>query len=101
MLLKTRGVFSSHGEILRAALFSLPVRKGAVLLVDEPEAGQDLDGLMLIRKGFDRIVAAGGQVLVATHHPLVWRDAHVIEPVPGHLDRLRRAFCSDSTGDGR
>jgi len=93
MILKTRGIFSSHGEILRAALFSLPIREGAVFLVDEPETGQDIEGVERIREGFDKIVACGGQTIAATHHPLIMRDANVIELVPDYVEYLHQAFC--------
>jgi len=93
MILKTRGVFSSHGEILRAALFSLPIREGSVFLVDEPETGQDIEGVERIREGFDKIVASGGQVIVATHHPLIMRDATITELVPGYTSLIQQTLC--------
>ena len=93
MLLKTRGIFSSHGEILRAALFSLPVREGSVFLVDEPKTGQDIEGVERIRKGFDRIVASGGQIIAAIHHPFIMRGVNLIERVPGYTEYLYNAFC--------
>jgi len=96
MVLKTRGVFSSHGEILRAALFSLPIRKGTVFLVDEPETGQDIEGVERIRKGFDRIVASGGQVIAATHHPFMMRNTNLVELVPDYAKHLRIAYCPPS-----
>ena len=99
MILKTRGIFSSHGEILRAALFSLPIRKGAVFLVDEPESGQDLAGLERIREGFDKIVARGGQVVTASHHPLLMQNAHLIELVPNYAEHLRAKFCATLCGN--
>ena len=93
MILKTRGIFSSHGEILRAALFSLPIREGASFLVDEPETGQDIEGVERICDGFDKIVASGGQIIAASHHPLIMRDANIIELVPGYAKKLHQAFC--------
>ena len=93
MVLKTRGIFSSHGEILRAALFSLPLREGAVFLVDEPETGQDLEGAGRIREGFDRIAESGGQIIAASHHPLILRGSHLVELVPDYAKKLHRAFC--------
>ncbi len=93
MILKTRGIFSSHGEILRAVLFSLPVREGAVLLVDEPETGQDIAGVERIREGFDKIVASGGQIIAASHHPLILRGTHLIELIPDYANVLHQAFC--------
>jgi len=92
MILKTRGIFSSHGEILRAALFSLPVREGSVFLVDEPETGQDIAGVERIREGFDKIVASGGQVVAATHHPLLLNNVHIIELVSGYMEQLQTTF---------
>ena len=93
MILQSRGVFSSHGEILRAALFSLPLRKGMIFLVDEPETGQDIHGVRRTREGFDRIIVAGGQVIAASHHPLILQNAHIIELVPHYADAIQQAFC--------
>jgi len=93
MILKTRGIFSSHGEILRAALFSLPIREGSVFLVDEPETGQDIEGVERIRKGFDKIVASGGQIIAATHHPLIMRAATITELVPGYTSLIQQTLC--------
>ncbi len=99
MILKTRGIFSSHGEILRAALFSLPIREGAVFLVDEPETGQDIEGVERIRKGFDKIIDSGGQIIAASHHPLIMRDANLIELVPDYAECLHQAFCPNQKID--
>ncbi len=93
MILKTRGIFSSHGEILRAALFSLPIREGSVFLVDEPETGQDIEGVKRIREGFDKIVASGGQIILATHHPLLLKNAQIIELIPRYMKQLQTTFC--------
>ena len=91
-LLKIRGQFSSHGQILKAALGSLPIRSGEVLLIDEPEAGQDFSGVEQIRKGFEAICAKKGQVIAASHHPAIWREANIIELVPGYADKVLRRF---------
>jgi energy-coupling factor transporter ATP-binding protein EcfA2 len=93
MALRGRGVFSSHGEILKLALGSLPIREGDSILVDEPEAGQDLDGVERLCDGFRAISAEGGQVIVASHHPFFLLGTHVIELVPGYADEVRRRFC--------
>lgn len=93
MALKTRAVFSSHGQILRAALAALPIRTGDVLLIDEPEAAQDLGGVEEIRKAFAAVCAKGGQVIAASHHPIIWQDANVIELVPGHETEVRQGLC--------
>jgi len=94
MILQTRAIFSSHGEILRASLFSLPIKEGSVFLVDEPETGQDIEGVERIREGFDRIVEAGGQIIAASHHPLILRDAQTIELISGYKKELQNAFCN-------
>lgn len=93
MMLRTRGVFSSHGEILRTALISVPLQPGETLLVDEPEAGQDLVSVQRIRQGFEAICRQGVQVIAATHHPFLMRNANILELVPGYVDGLRAAFC--------
>jgi predicted ATPase len=93
MILQTRGVFSSHGEIMKAALATVPLRRGETLLADEPEAGQDMASVRRIRAGFDAIVRQGGQVIAATHHPFMLRDANVIELEPGYAETLRKEFC--------
>jgi len=93
MTLRTRGVFSSHGQIMKAALVSLPLRKGETLLVDEPEAGQDMAGVERIRQGFGMLCDRGGQVIAASHHPLFLRGANVIELVGGYAEDMRAAYC--------
>jgi predicted ATPase len=99
MILRTRGMFSSHGEIMKAALATLPLHRGETLLVDEPETGQDAGGVKRIREGLDAIVRAGVQVIAATHHPLMLRDGHLIELEPGYAqcirEEYRRALCEE------
>jgi predicted ATPase len=98
MILKIRGVFSSHGEIMKVALTTLPVREGDSLLIDEPEAGQDMDGWKQIRKGLNAICSKGGQVILASHHPFFLQDANIIELVPGYAKKIRREFCRAPAG---
>jgi len=93
MLLRTRGMFSSHGEIMKAALVSLPVRKGDIVLVDEPESGQDAAGVQRIRKGFEQLAANDVQVIVASHHPLFLQDGRVVELATGYAAHLRAEMC--------
>jgi predicted ATPase len=93
MILKTRGVFSSHGEIMKTALFSLALYPGDTFLVDEPESGQDLAGVQRIRQGFEELCESGVQVIVATHHPLLMRDVNLIELVPGYTETVRATLC--------
>jgi predicted ATPase len=93
MILRARGIFSSHGEIMKDTLTSLPIRKYDVLLVDEPESGQDLAGVQRIHEGFDLLCSEGGQVITASHHPLIMQNAHLIELVPGYAETVRSILC--------
>ncbi len=85
---------------MKATLTTLPLHRGETLLVDEPETGQDADGVKRIREGLDALVKAGGQVIVATHHPLMLRDGHMIELESGYVKRVRaeyrRALCEET-----
>jgi Fe-S cluster assembly ATPase SufC len=89
MLLRVRGLFSSHGEIMKAALVSLPLKVGDVLLVDEPETGQDFAGIRRIRAGFETLARRKVQVIAATHHPGLLDGAAPVELVPGYVSRIR------------
>jgi len=93
MLLRTRGVFSSHGEIMKAALVAMPVRRGDLVLIDEPESGQDLAGIMQLCKGFERLAASHVQVIAASHHPLFLRNGRVVELGTGYSNHLREEIC--------
>lgn len=92
MILKVRGHFSSHGEILRAALASMQFEAGDCLLIDEPESGQDVDWVRTIREAVDSVVQAGIQVIIASHHPLFWSRAHVVETRAGYLDYSLKCY---------
>ena len=94
MVLRVRGGFSSHGEIMKAAIGSLPIQRNDLLLVDEPESGQDAEGVQLIREGFEAICAQGCQVIAASHHPFMWGEAHIIELVPDYMKQVREKYCT-------
>lgn len=94
MLLRTRGIFSSHGQIMKAAMVSLPVRQGGVLLIDEPEAGQDLASVARLAAGFRKLAAHDVQVIIGTHHPLFFRMGTLIELAPGYAADLARKLCA-------
>jgi len=94
MLLRTRGLFSSHGQIMKAAMVSLPIRQGGVLLIDEPEAGQDLAGVRQLAEGFRKLADHDVQVIIATHHPLFFRTGTLIELAPGYAARVTRGLCA-------
>lgn len=92
-ILQTRGLFSSHGEIMRDVLATLPIGPGDVLLLDEPEAGQDASWAERLRRGLlDLHQEMGVQIIMATHHPLLWWETNVIELAPGYRKRTRDLF---------
>ena len=92
-ILETRGLFSSHGEIMRDVLSTLPVGQGDVLLLDEPEAGQDARWTERLRQGLDTIHRDQGvQIIMATHHPLLWHDSNIIELSPDYRETARELF---------
>lgn len=93
MLLRTRGTFSSHGEIMKAALVSLPVRTGDIVLIDEPESGQDLAGVQQICRGFEQLAANHVQVIAASHHPLFLQAGRAVELESGYAAGLREDMC--------
>jgi energy-coupling factor transporter ATP-binding protein EcfA2 len=93
MLLRVRGLFSSHGEIMKAALVSLPLKEGDVLLVDEPETGQDFAGIRRIRAGFEHLARRKVQVIAATHHPGLLDGATLVELETGYASRIREEMC--------
>lgn len=84
-ILQTRGLFASHGQIMRDVLATLPFRPGDTLLLDEPEAGQDLSWIEGIREGLADIAREMEiQVIMATHHPALWFKANLVELAPDY-----------------
>jgi ABC-type transport system involved in cytochrome c biogenesis ATPase subunit len=96
LILRSRGVFSSHGEIMKVALSSLPIATGDILLIDEPEAGQDAAGIEHIREGLEAICEQGGQVIAASHDPLIWQNAHLIEMTPDYVEQVKARYCEST-----
>jgi ABC-type Mn2+/Zn2+ transport system ATPase subunit len=85
-ILQTRGLFASHGQIMRDVLATLPFGPGDTLLLDEPEAGQDLSWIEDIRDGLAEIsTEMGVQVIMASHHPAFWFEANLIELAPNYV----------------
>jgi predicted ATPase len=78
-VIRVRALFSSHGETLRDVLRSYQIKPGHCFILDEPEMGQDIGWIVKIRKGLDQLVRAGCQVIVASHHPVFWREGHLVE----------------------
>lgn len=93
MVLRTRALFSSHGEILQDVFRTLRITPRTCLLLDEPESGQDFDHILILRSSIDRAVSLGAQVICSTHQVLFWERAHVIELRRGYHERVTREFC--------
>ncbi len=91
-VLRTRAMFSSHGQTLQDVYSTLRVTPHTCLLLDEPESGQDVEHILSLRKAMDRAVARGAQIICATHHVLFWPRAHVIQLRRGYRDRVRRTM---------
>ena len=81
----------SHGEVQRRvfAFIDARVRPGTLVLLDEPEAAMDPEGVRL----FFALVTKRKDVqwVMASHSPLLWRlpNARVIELRPGYVERTR------------
>ncbi|HOD12038.1 MAG TPA: AAA family ATPase [Candidatus Omnitrophota bacterium] len=86
-VIRARSLFSSHGETLRDVLKSYRPQRGDCFLLDEPEVGHDLSWILKIRRGLDELARSGCQVIVASHHPVFWAKASVIELKRGYLQR--------------
>ncbi|HQQ04645.1 MAG TPA: ABC transporter ATP-binding protein [Kiritimatiellia bacterium] len=93
MILRTRALFSSHGEILQDVFKTLGITPKTCLLLDEPEAGQDYDHVLKLRAAMDRAVKRGAQIICATHEFMFWERAHFIELRRGYRKRISKAVC--------
>jgi len=89
-IIKVRSMFSSHGETMRDVLRFIPLEPGDCFLLDEPEAGHDLEWVIKIRKGLNMLTQKKCQVIVASHHPVFWSNAHVIELKKDYLKRMQK-----------
>ena len=94
MILHSRARFSSHGEALRSALSTVGCSSGECLLIDEPESGQDLDGVERIHKVLTGFCREGCQIIVASHHPIFWDHANLIELRPGYARKVIKDYQS-------
>jgi ABC-type Mn2+/Zn2+ transport system ATPase subunit len=100
LVLDTRGLFSSHGEIIRDVLSSTPFEGGDALLLDEPDTGQDFEWVERMADWLSELSRRLSlQVIMATHHPVLWRGAHLVELVPRYADDVRRRFRESLTAD--
>lgn len=71
----------SYGERKRVALAGAVAMRPKVLLLDEPTAGLDPEGVREVRAVLDRLVAAGTALILATHDvelALAWADQVVV-----------------------
>lgn len=88
--------FRSHGQTLKPVLLAWEqgIEKGQqVILIDEPEAGLDLDAKLEVLASY-RAAPPRVRFLIATHEVLFVRAAeHVLELVPGYADKLRTAYA--------
>jgi len=89
-VIRVRAMFSSHGETMRDVLRFMPLNPGDCFVLDEPESGHDLQWIIKIRKGLDQLVRKSCQVIVASHHPVFWDKANVIELRKNYLTQARR-----------
>ena len=76
----------SAGMRRRLALARLILRPPRLLLLDEPYASFDADGILLVNRFAGRVAADGGAVLLATHdllraRELIHRDVHLSDGV--------------------
>jgi len=89
----------SHGQVQRRVFKFLNDRisSGMLVIMDEPEAALDLDGVYYLRKIVEERTDL--QWIIASHHPVLWKigGARIVEIHPGHVDRTmtlwRRAVC--------
>jgi energy-coupling factor transporter ATP-binding protein EcfA2 len=85
---------------MKAAIGSLPIRENDTLLIDEPETGQDLAGVLRLQKGFQLLCRHNVQIIAASHHPLLLLSGHLIELKKGYAASLlrqhRHILCGSS-----
>ncbi|MBN1837671.1 MAG: AAA family ATPase [Spirochaetales bacterium] len=92
-ILSSRAVFSSHGQIMRDVMGTLALGPGDTVLLDEPEAGQDLGWIEKLRDGFDTTCRdLEIQIIMASHHPAFWNGCHLIELAPGYAQEVRQRY---------
>jgi predicted ATPase len=94
LVLDTRALFSSHGEIMRDVLSTITFDRGHTLLLDEPDNGQDAAWVERLRDALaDAVSRVGAQVIVATHNPLLWEGGRLIELAPGYAAQVMRRYA--------
>ncbi len=98
-VIRVRALFSSHGETMRDVLRSYDPQQGDCFILDEPETGQDIGWIVKIRRGLDVLVRSGCQVIVASHHPVFWREGHVVELKRSYFQHACRSLKRSISAD--
>lgn len=86
--------FRSHGETMRSILgqsLEEMDAKEMIIVLDEPEAALDFDGL----EKFAKFIRSRKQhqFIISTHHPLLWKAVErVIEFEKGYCHRIEQAL---------
>ena len=85
----------SYGQVRRVLFARAAVRLPELLLLDEPFSGVDAPSRRALRRGIERMVAAGTAVVLASHHEDEWpaNATHELE-----LDRGRARRCAPVRG---
>lgn len=94
----------SHGQVMLPimtkrfqATFEEVEKQGGsfVGLLDEPESGLDHDGVLAFMSVLGDVVRQGAQVMIATHHPLIWQfpDAHIIDLTWDYRERALSGYA--------
>jgi heme exporter protein A len=91
----------SAGMRRRLALARLLLRPPALLLMDEPYASFDADGIELVNAFAARVAAGAGAAVVATHdliraHGVITREVHLVDGLA--TDRNSHALVGTSDG---
>ena len=97
-IIKVRAMFSSHGETMRDVLRFTPLKQGDCFLLDEPETGHDIEWVMKIRRGLEMLAQNGCQIIVASHHPVFWNHANIIELKRGYMKGALQKLNNTSRG---
>lgn len=63
--------WSSHGQVVNAALRGMPVEYGLVVLLDEPDAALSVRSCVALVHQLNATVARGCQIIAAVHNPIL------------------------------
>ncbi|MCZ7590673.1 MAG: ABC transporter ATP-binding protein [Kiritimatiellae bacterium] len=88
MLVRSRAMFSSHGQSLRDLLRLIKFTPQSCILLDEPETAQDLDNIIALRNSMDHAAARGAQIICSSHHVAFWNYSNIVEMRRGYRKRI-------------